>query len=79
MRYLREGDEVKRKKEREWVRGWWGKKEEKNKNKNKEQVYVGGGKKRKRIEGGDIQQVEREREEENRKGRYFRNCEIINK
>ena len=40
---------------------------------------MGGGKKRKRIEGGDIQQVEREREEENRKCRYFRNCEIINK
>jgi hypothetical protein len=45
-------------------------------------VYVGGGKKmkekRKRIKGGDIQRVEREREseEENGKGRYFESCEI---
>jgi hypothetical protein len=40
---------------------------------------VGGGKKgkekRKRIGGGDIQWVERESEEENRKGRYFGSCE----
>ncbi len=40
---------------------------------------MGGGKKgkekRKRIGGGDIQWVERESEEENRKGRYFGSCE----
>ena len=39
---------------------------------------VGGKKrkeKRKRIEGGDIQRIERESEEENRKGRYFESCE----
>ena len=45
MRDLREGDEVKRKKEKEGVRGWWGKKRrEKNNNNNKE--YMGGGKKK---------------------------------
>ena len=43
---------------------------------------MGGGKKRKekrkRIEGGDIQRVEREREseEENGKSMYFGSCEI---
>ena len=40
---------------------------------------MGGGKKRKekrkRIEGGDIQRVERESEEENGKCRYFGSCE----
>ncbi len=40
---------------------------------------MGGGKKgkekRKKIEGGDIQWVERDSEEENGKGRYFGSCE----
>ena len=40
---------------------------------------MGGGKKRKekrkRIERGDIQRVERESEEKNGKGRYFESCE----
>ncbi len=42
-------------------------------------MYVGGGKKRKEkrkiIERGDIQRVERESEDENKKGRYFGNYE----
>ena len=43
---------------------------------------MGGGKKmkekRKRIEGGDIQRVERESEEKNGKCRYFGSCEKKN-
>jgi hypothetical protein len=72
---LREKKEKKKEKRKEMRRGmdWAG-------NERKGRWYVGGGKKkkekRKRIEEGDIQRVERERQEENRKCRYFEYCEI---
>ena len=65
------GGEVKRK-----GRGYVGGGEKKGRKK-KWGVGVRGWWKKKRV--GDIQREQREKEEENKKGRYFRSCEKINK